>query len=229
MLDELAHAGLEHLDASYVAGYDAKAGVDPAEEVRVLRRHGLEQDWTLVDVGAGTGEVAIAAARHCQRVVAVEVSPAMLAAARHKAQQANAANVEFVRAGFLTYQHQGAPADAVYSRHALHQLPDFWKGLALERIAAMLRPGGVLRLRDLVWCFDPAEARSCLDAWLAAAPDDPARGWTAEELATHVREEYSTYSWLLEPMLERVGFDIVQREHSSSRTFAAYVCVRRPG
>ena len=45
----------------------------------------------------------------------------------------------------------------------------------------------------------------------------------------HVREEYSTYSWVLEPMLERVGFDIVQREHSSSRTFAAYVCVRRPG
>jgi ubiquinone/menaquinone biosynthesis C-methylase UbiE len=229
MLDEVAHAGLEHLDAGYVAGYDVKAGVDPAEEVRVLRRFGLEQGWTLVDVGAGTGEVAIAAACHCQRVVAVEVSPAMLALAHHKAQRANAANVEFVRAGFLTYQHQGAPADAVYSRHALHQLPDFWKGMALERIAAVLRPGGVLRLRDLVWSFDPGEAVGWLDAWLAAAPNDPARGWTAEELATHIREEYSTYSWLLEAMLERVGFDIVEREVSPSRTFAAYVCVRRHG
>jgi hypothetical protein len=137
--------------------------------------------------------------------------------------------VEFVRAGFLTYQHQGAPADAVYSRHALHQLPDFWKGMALERIAAVLRPGGVLRLRDLVWSFDPGEAVGWLDAWLAAAPNDPARGWTAEELATHIREEYSTYSWLLEAMLERVGFDIVEREVSPSRTFAAYVCVRRHG
>jgi len=229
MLDELAHAGPEHLDVAYVAGYDAKAGVDPAEEVKVLRRHGLQQGWTLVDFGAGTGEVAIAAARHCNRVVAVEVSPAMLASARHKARRASAANVAFVRAGFLTYQHQGAPADAVYSRHALHQLPDFWKGLALARIAAMLRPGGVLRLRDLVYCFDPGEAAGWLDGWLAGAPDDPARGWTAQELATHIREEYSTYSWLLEPMLERVGFDIVEREVAPSQTFAAYVCVRRDG
>src|SRR5262245_61162059 len=166
MLDELAHAGPEHLDAGYVAGYDVKAGVDPAEEVRVLRRHGLAQGWTLVDIGAGTGEVAIAAAGHCQRVVAVEVSPAMLALAQDKARRANATNVELVRAGFLTYQHQGALADAVYSRHALHQLPDFWKGMALERIAAVLRPGGVLRLRDLVWCFDPSEAAGRLDPWL---------------------------------------------------------------
>jgi ubiquinone/menaquinone biosynthesis C-methylase UbiE len=229
MLDELAHAGPEHLDAGYVAGYDLKAGVDPAEEVEALRRCGLQQGWTLVDVGAGTGEVAIAAARHCQRVVAVEVSPAMLALARHKAQRADAANVEFVRAGFLTYQHQGEPADMVCSRNALHQLPDFWKGVALERIAAVLRPGGVLSLRDLVWCFDPGEAAAWLDAWLAAAPDDPARGWTAQELATHIREEHSTYSWLLEPMLERVGFDIAEREVSPSRVFAAYLCVRRPG
>ncbi len=227
MLDELAHAGPEHLDPAYVERYDAKAAVDPAEEVRALRRHGLRREWTLVDFGAGTGEVAIAAARHCRRVVAVEVSPAMLALARDKAQRAGAANVELVRAGFLSYRHRGAPADAVYSRNALHQLPDFWKGMALQRIAAVLRPGGVLRLRDLVWCFEPAEAAGWLDAWLARAPDDAARGWTAEELATHIRDEYSTYTWLLEPMLERVGFDIVEREHSPSRTFAACVCVRR--
>lgn len=30
-LDELAHAGPEHLDPSYVAGYERKGGYDPAE------------------------------------------------------------------------------------------------------------------------------------------------------------------------------------------------------
>jgi hypothetical protein len=89
---------------------------------------------------------------------------------------------------------------------ALHQLPDFWKVMALQRIAATLRLGGILRLRDLVYSFDPTEAAGRLNAWLAAAPSDPARGWTADELATHIRAEYSTYSWLLESMLERVGF-----------------------
>jgi ubiquinone/menaquinone biosynthesis C-methylase UbiE len=223
----MAHAGPEHLDAAYVQRYDVKAGVDPAEAAETLRRYGLRPEWTLVDLGTGTGALAIAAAGHCRRVVAVDVSPAMLAIARGKAQAAQAANIEFVRAGFLSYEHRGEPADAVCSRHALHQLPDFWKGLALARIAAMLRPGGVLWLRDLVYSFDPSEAADQLDAWLDAAPEDPAVGWTAAELGTHIRDEHSTYSWLLEPMLERVGFEIVEHEYSPSRTFAAYLCVRR--
>ena len=33
MLDELAHAGQEHLDDAYVAGYEAKAGYDPGPDV----------------------------------------------------------------------------------------------------------------------------------------------------------------------------------------------------
>jgi hypothetical protein len=43
-LDEQAHAGPEHLDAGYVAGYDRKAGFDPTEDIDVLRRHGLGPD-----------------------------------------------------------------------------------------------------------------------------------------------------------------------------------------
>lgn len=59
-----------------------------------------------------------------------------------------------MNAGFLGYAHAGPPADGVYSRNALHQIPDFWKALALHRIARMLRPGGVLRLRDLIYDVD---------------------------------------------------------------------------
>ena len=35
-LDELAHAGAEHLEPDYVAGYEAKAGYDPAPDVEAL-------------------------------------------------------------------------------------------------------------------------------------------------------------------------------------------------
>jgi SAM-dependent methyltransferase len=176
MLDELAHAGPEHLDAGYVAGYEAKAGVDTAAEVDLLCRHGLGPHSTLLDIGAGTGAVAIAAAPRCGRVIAVDVSPAMLAVARRAAAAAGVTNVEFVQAGFLSYDHQGDPVDVVHSRHALHQLPDFWKGLALARLAAVLRPGGMLRLRDLAYSFEPHQAAERLDAWLATAATDTAPG-----------------------------------------------------
>jgi hypothetical protein len=44
-----------------------------------------------------------------------------------------------------------------------------------------------------------------------------------------LRTEYSTFSWLLEPMLERVGFAIREVEYSPSRAFAAYTCVKTAG
>ena len=68
-----------------------------------------------------------------------------------------------------------------------------------------------MRLHDLVFDFEPAQAEERIAAWMAGAVDDPARGWTADELAEHVRIEYSTYSWLFEPMLERTGFEILER------------------
>jgi SAM-dependent methyltransferase len=225
-IDEVAHSGAEHLDPHYVAIYDRKAGVDPATDVDQLRKLGLDQTCTLVDLGAGTGELTLAAAPHCQRVVAVDVSTAMLRALAAKSEHVRLANVEAIRAGFLSYEHHGAPADFVYSRNALHHLPDFWKALALQRVAALLRPGGVLFLRDLVYSCQPDEVSTVFESWLANAVDQPELGWTRPELETHIREEYSTFSWLLEPMLERCGFRIQQAEYSVSRTYAAYICVK---
>lgn len=224
--DELASAGPEHRDPAYVATYDRKAQTDPAEDVATLRALGLDERSTLIDLGAGTGTFACAVAPHCRRVVAIEVSPAMLAALEMRSRDLGLANLAIVRGGFLSYEHQGDPADFVYSRNALHHLPDFWKGIALARVAALLRSGGVLFLRDLVYDFDPAEAEGRIEPWLGRAPARPEDGWTRAELAEHLRDEYSTYSWLLEPLLERAGFAIrdVQRV---AGVFAAYTCVRR--
>lgn len=226
-LDELAHAGNEHLDADYIAGYDQKAGNDPADDLALLRNLGLDSAHTLIDFGAGTGTFALAAAPHCRRVVAVDVSPAMLARLREKAAHVGVENVEIVEGGFLSYQHQGDLADFVYSRHALHHLPDFWKTLALQRIAAMMNPGGVLYLSDLIFSFEPNEAEQVIGNWLALAPELPGKGWTRAELQIHLHEEYSTFSWLLEPMLEHAGFRIQQVHHTESRVRSAYVCIKK--
>jgi ubiquinone/menaquinone biosynthesis C-methylase UbiE len=225
-IDELSHAGSEHLDTSYVPGYDRKSGTDPADDLAVLCEFGLNETHTLIDLGAGTGTFALAAAPHCRHVVAVDVSPVMLNLLRQKATQANIGNIECVQSGFLSYEHQGEPADFVYSRHALHHLPDFWKVIAIQHIAAMLKPGGVFYLRDLIFSFEPQEAERVLAGWLANAPEQTSIGWARSELETHVREEHSTFSWLLEPMLQHAGFEIRQIRHGASRIYSAYTCVK---
>ena len=224
--DELAHAGPEHQDEAYVAGYDRKAGPESGEDLALLRELGLGEGHTLVDLGAGTGSLALAAAPFCRRVVAVDISPAMLSTLRNRAERLGLRNLDVVRGGLLSYQHQGEPADFVYSRNVLHHLPEFWKAVALERMAGMMAPGGVLLLRDLVFSFEPAETEDAIEAWLAGAAARPEEGWTRAELEEHLRTEYSTFSWLLEPMLERAGFAMRRAEHSPNRIYAAYVCVK---
>jgi ubiquinone/menaquinone biosynthesis C-methylase UbiE len=225
-LDELAHAGGEHLDPAYVAAYDRKARVDPTEDLALLRTLGLNEHSIVVDLGAGSGAFALAVAPLCRRVIAVDVSPAMIATLQTKAQSLGLQNVEGVRGGFLSYAHHGDPADVVYSRHALHHLPDFWKAVALVRVSSIVRSGGVLRLRDLVFSCEPREVEDVIETWLSAAAAHPDAGWTRRELEAHLREEHSTFSWLLEEMLERASFQIRQADYDSLRIYAAYTCVK---
>lgn len=225
-LDERRTIGAEHLDADYVAAYDAKAQVDPSEDIDVLRRHGLNDTSTVVDLGAGTGSFTVAAAPIARSVVAVDPSLAMAARLRQRLVEERLLNVTIVEAGFLTYDHSGEPVDVVFTRNALHQLPDFWKVVALRRVAALLRPGGVFRLRDLVVDAAPDQIEATIEAWMARAVDDPSRGYTAEEFAEHLRSEFSTFTWLLEPMLQRTGFEIMDREVRAS-VYTTCTCRRR--
>ena len=228
MINQVDYAGPEHLDPDYVAGYDRKQGFPSWEEdLETLDRLGvLGRDAVVVDLGAGTGQFAIAVAPRCSRVVAVDVSAAMLTHARVAADEAGVRNLECVQAGFLDYRHQGQPADVVHTRNALHQLPDFWKGMALHRIAGVLRPGGILQLEDLVYDFTPAEASDALERWMAGAATNPEEGYTREDFATHIRTEFGTYSWLLESLLNATGFTILARD-VESQIYATYTCQRQ--
>ncbi|WP_214325788.1 class I SAM-dependent methyltransferase [Nonomuraea sediminis] len=227
MLDELMHAGPEHLDPAFVAGFDRKQGhPDPSEDLAVFAAHGLTDDSTVVDLGSGTGQFALAAAAQFGHVVAVDVSAAMVDRLRQRAAEAALSNLECVQAGFLSYEPAGPPVDGVFSRHALHQLPDFWKTLALERIAGMLRPGGVLRLCDLIYDFHPSQAEEVFGRWLDGAAADPASGYTRDDYVEHIRTEYSTFRWLLEPMLTAAGFEIVTVNFRGP-VYGAYTCIKR--
>ena len=222
-VDELDYAGRENLDSGHVARYDAKEDASAAAEVALLVELGLTRESLVVELGAGTGQFSVEVAPSCARVVAVDVSRPMLGRLVQKVTALGLGNVEIVRAGFLTYEHVGRPADFVYSRFALHHLPDFWKAVALDRLRGVVRPGGVVRLWDVVYDFAPSEAEERIEAWCATGGDAVEEEWSRAELEEHVRDEHSTFTWLLEPMIRRSGFDITHAEHSEEGVFSKYV------
>ena len=159
------------------------------------------------------------------------MSPAMLSLLRTSLDDCGLGNVTVIESGFFSYPYEPNSMDFVYSRLALHHLPDFWKSLALQRIYEMLRSGGVFRLWDVVYNFERHEATERLENWCATgrhvAPFTPLDdGWGRWEIAEHVRDEHSTYSWLLEAMFERTGLSIEHADKPDATT-AKYVLRKR--
>jgi ubiquinone/menaquinone biosynthesis C-methylase UbiE len=223
LLDEVASAGRENLDVAHVERYDRKMNARAHDEIDLLRSAGLDASSVVVDLGTGTGQFALAVAPLCGRVVAVDPSPVMLQRLGDKIAESEVDNVEVIDAGFLTYDHTGDPADFVYSRYAVHHLPDFWKVMALRRVRSMLRPGGVFRLWDVVYSFDVADAGERIDAWCAPFGEQVEGDWARWEMEEHVRDEHSTFTWLLEAMFDRTGFTIEAAHYSDDGFDARYL------
>jgi SAM-dependent methyltransferase len=107
----------------------------------------------VLDVGAGTGFLSLAAARLGHRVTALDLSGGMLERLREKA-AAEDVEVEVVEGG--AEEPPAGPFDAVVERHLLWTLPDPGAALAAWRAVA---PAGRLVLFEGLWGgADPVEA-----------------------------------------------------------------------
>jgi len=215
-------AGVDLAGPAAVAAFDRNQGTDPADDDGLLDLLGVAAGTVLVDLACGTGSLVVRAARRGAIAHGVDVSPEMLAFARRRADR-HGVTAHWHHAGFLDHRHEGPPADVATTKSALHQLPDFWKQQALLRAAAMLRPGGTFYLWDVVFSFPPREAATHLQRWIDTAAQPDGEGFTADDFATHVREEFSTYDWIMEGLLARAGFTIVERQKPSA-THAGYLC-----
>ena len=75
----------------------------------------------------------------------------------------------------------------------------------------------------MVYNFEPADAEDRIEAWCSSGSAPDGGGWTRAELEEHVRDEHSTFSWLLEEMMRRVGFAVERADYSDDGIFAQYV------
>lgn len=222
--NELQQVGVDFEDIAQVAAYDRKQKSNTPEiNQTLIHRLGITTGQTVIEIGTGTGNFAIEAAKAGAHVHAVDISTAMLSYAHQKAVATNTANIEFHHAGFLTYKHTGEPADYIVTKAAFHHLPDFWKQVGLLRMSAMLKPHGILYLRDVIFSFNPAEYHSHINDWINHFAQPSSEGFTNVDYKMHIREEYSTFNWIMEGMLTRSGFQIISTDYPST-TQAEYIC-----
>jgi putative AdoMet-dependent methyltransferase len=228
MYDEMKHTGVDYSNIKQVQRYD-----DMHQRFRdyeknsdaIIKLLDPDSNSTVIDMGAGTGAFTLHAARHCRKIYAVDVSPAMLNYCRKKCEDMGLSNVCYCHGGFLTYKHEAEPADAMVSIASLHHLPDFWKLVGLLRASEMVKAGGRFFLFDIVFPSAAEDLEAKLDAWIRSIAEQSGHE-LAEEVKIHIREEYSTYDWVMEGLLKRAGFEIKSAEYGDGFQ-ATYVCTRR--
>jgi SAM-dependent methyltransferase len=144
---------------------------------RVVKRANLKPGQHVLDLGTGTGSVALKAAEAVApngRVTAVDISRDMLAVARRRAASAEASiTFTFVEGSAEAIPADAESIDAVLASLSLMYVID--RGAAAREIARVLRPGG--QLVGAVWA-GPEQADIVLLQQTAGsfAPEPPVPG-----------------------------------------------------
>jgi len=134
----------------------------------------LQPGASVLDIGAGTGRVAVALAESCCDVVALEPAELMLRAARHKAA---GMRVRFVTGEGARLPLQAACFDAVVLARILYLMTD-WRDV-LGEVVRVLKPRGVLLHEwgngevDEGWVQIREKARALFEGAGVAAPFHP--------------------------------------------------------
>jgi len=222
--DETIQVGTDYRDRQEVRLYDERMlklrDID-AEVQDIHKALALPTDATVWEIGTGTGECALGLAAGIKHVYASDVSPAMLAYARKKAEDRDVKNVTFAEGGFLSGFRPPQPVEGIVTQLALHHLPDFWKSRALAAIADSLRPKGRIYLRDVVFPSTISDYDAFFKTVIAEirlrAGDE-----VAQQTVQHIKTEFSTLDWILEGMIERSGLRIVAK--NGKGFLSVYVC-----
>ncbi|WP_425905760.1 methyltransferase domain-containing protein [Nitrobacter sp. TKz-YC02] len=219
---ERGRIGLDSLIAARSAIYDHD---DSGSRARAtLAKLGVRPGWRIADIGCGTGTLACEAARMGAEVYAVDIAPAALALAEAQARDGNIA-IRTQAAGLLSFALASDSLDLVVSEFTLHHLPDFWKAVALSRMFRVVKPGGQLFLRDIVFVREPDGSDRTVEQWAEFNINN--HDFPSGEVASHMRDEHSTFGWVIERMLKDVGFTLVSADYHAP-LHGTYLC-RKPG
>jgi len=162
----------DHADRfdEWAGEYDAEQSAEYRAAVSLVVEHAdPAPDETVLDVGAGTGAIALALAPETSRVLGRDISDGMLTEAREKATERGLDDVSFAEGRF---REPNLPADAavdvVTSNFAMHHLDDEAKREAIATLSE-LAPRRVV-LGDVMFFGQPDPE----EPFYSPEVDDPA-------------------------------------------------------
>lgn len=125
--------------------YDRSSSTQTGQAVELLARVDLRPEDRVVDVGCGTGTLAVQIGRRVRSVLGIDNSPAMIRQSEAAAHDAGLANVTFELADLLEFD-AGRAFDLVISNATMHWIlpPE----RAYSRLFSLLRPGGRLAVHQ---------------------------------------------------------------------------------
>jgi len=105
----------------------------------------IPHHWTVADLGCGTGNASEVLAPCVAKVIAIDQSPQMLAAAKQRL--AGQSNVDFVQGDLESLPIPASSVEAVVCVLVLHHLAD--PAAACREMARILKPGGTALVVDM--------------------------------------------------------------------------------
>lgn len=133
---------------------------------QALMRPGMH----VLEFGCGTGSTSLEHSPHVAQILATDLSGAMIAIGREKAERAGIENVSFRQSGVEDFSAPDGSFDMVLALNLLHLLPD--RTAALSKIHRLLKPHGVFVsstacLADRMWFLRPVIP---VMQWMGKAP-----------------------------------------------------------
>lgn len=171
-----------------------------------------------VDLGAGTGFVALALAPLVDSVLTVDISPVMAESLTERAAQAGLDNVRTEVADLRGFRLPTASTDLVVSSYALHHLRDEDKRALSAEAARWLRPGGRIVIADMMFGRGVTRRDRAIlrDKLTALASRGPAGWWRIAKNLTRyglgVGHEHPAAPQFWELALRDAGFTDVRFE-----------------
>jgi SAM-dependent methyltransferase len=162
-------AGFKHaMRAAYAAGsYEKVAALEADSAVRLVQRVDLRPETDVLDVGTGTGNLAIPAAQAGARVVGLDLSAAQLEDAQRRAAQAGVV-VQWIVGDAEALPFPDASFDQVMSAFAVMFAPRH--KLAARELVRVCRPSG----RIAICSWTPASiVGELMEIVSAALPPPP--------------------------------------------------------
>lgn len=201
--------------AAYASSPTHSSGPDLAALVEAAALTGGER---VLDLGCGAGHTALALAPRAAAVVAVDVTPEMLAVATELAAQRGVTNVTFRQADVAALPLSDAGFDVVVTRFSAHHWAAPEQALAEARRA--LRPGGRFLMVDTLAPEEPA-----LDTFYNAAEllrdSSHARNWRVSEWLRMLAAAGFRPALLMETHIDNQGEAWVTRSQTPPDRVAA--------